>query len=121
MQMLKKLIKKEDFTSFLADNQNKIVLVKFSTEWCPPCRVLQKSIQELLTELEQSAEPKNNLVVLEIDADHFPQLEYKDQAQKNQQLIIHSVPTLFLFQKGEMVKKAVGSMSIQQLKEFINI
>ncbi|CAG8559766.1 7852_t:CDS:10, partial [Cetraspora pellucida] len=54
-----------DLDTFLQNNHDKLVLVKFSTTWCPPCRVLQKNIQELMAELEKSAAPKKDLLVLE--------------------------------------------------------
>jgi len=113
--MLESLIKEEDFDSFLQNNQDKRVLVKFSTAWCPPCQVLQKNIKELLSELEKSAEQRKDLVVLEVDAEKFPRLAQRSQFS------VFSVPTIFLFHQGKMIKKGSGSMSIQQLREFIEI
>ncbi|CAG8613662.1 7650_t:CDS:2 [Ambispora leptoticha] len=72
--MLKSLVKEEDFDPFLQNNQNKRVLVKFSTVWCPPCQVLQKSIEELLNELETTAGQPKDLIVLQVDAEKFPRL-----------------------------------------------
>ncbi|CAG8829409.1 7226_t:CDS:2, partial [Racocetra persica] len=68
-----------DLDTFLQKNHDKLVLVKFSTTWCPPCRVLQKNIQELMAELEKSAAPKKDLLVLEVDAEKFPQLAQREQ------------------------------------------
>jgi len=112
--MLKSLVKEEDFDPFLHDNWDKLVLVKFSTSWCPPCQSLQKSIEKL-------EEQQKDLIVLEVDADRFTQLKYQEQDQKFQQLAVYSVPTLFLFRQGKMVKEGHGSMSVQQLREFISI
>src|SRR2546421_9982418 len=117
--MLKSLAQKEEFESFLHNHQDKLVLVKFFTEWCVPCQVLQKNLEKLLT--ERIANKKPDLVVLAVDADHFPRLKYQDQEQKVQQLVVYSLPTLFLFQQNKMLKKAVGSMSVQELREFINV
>src|SRR3954465_5456699 len=100
--MLKSLVKKEDFDSFLQNNQNKLVLVKFSTSWCPPCQVLQKNIKELLVELDQSQGQSKNLIVLEVDAEKFPQLVSQDL---NLVLNVKSVPTFFLFYQGKMIKE----------------
>ncbi|CAG8682835.1 14611_t:CDS:2, partial [Racocetra persica] len=41
--------------------------------------VLQKNIGELLAELEKSAAPKKELLVLEVDAEKFPQLAQRTQ------------------------------------------
>lgn len=113
--MLESLVKETDFDSFLQNNHDKLVLVKFSTVWCSPCKSLQKSIEELLTELKQTTEPVKNLVVLEVDAEKFPQLAQRPQFS------VYSVPTIFLFHQGKMIKKSSGSMNIQQLRRFIGI
>src|SRR4051794_31099595 len=99
--MLKSLVKEEDFDSFLQNNQDKLVLVKFSTVWCPPCQALQKNIEGL----ERSGKQQKNLVVLEVDAEKFPQL-----ASKNLNLVLNvkSVPTFFLFRQGKMIKEGHG-------------
>ncbi|WP_172575426.1 thioredoxin family protein [endosymbiont GvMRE of Glomus versiforme] len=113
--MLKNLSNEDEFDSLLQNNHDKLVLVKFSTVWCPPCQELQKNIKKLLIELEQSAEPEKELVVLEIDAEKFPRLAQRAQFR------IQSVPTTFLFRQGIMIKNISGSMSVQQLKKFIGI
>jgi thioredoxin 1 len=113
--MLKRLGKEEEFDSFLQNNQDKLILIKFFTVWCPPCRELQKNIQKLLIELEKSAEQSVNLVVLEVDAEKFPQLAQRPQFN------VRSVPTIFLFRQGKMIKRGDGSASVQQLREFINV
>ena len=101
-------MKGEDFDSFLRTNQDRIILVKFFTTWCFPCRELQKNIEALLTE-------RQDLVVLEVDAEKFPRLAQRPQFK------VYSVPTVFLFHQGELIKKGSGSMSVQQLREFIGI
>lgn len=113
--MLKSLVKEEDFDPFLQNNQDKLVLVKFSTVWCPPCQVLQKSIEELLNELEKTAKSQKDLVVLQVDAEKFPQLAQRPSFS------VYSVPAIFLFHQGKMIKRGSGSMSVQQLREFVGI
>jgi len=103
--LLKRLEREEELNFFL--RSNKLLLVKFFTTWCLPCRELQKNLESLLKE-------KKDLVVLEVDAEKFNTLAQKPE------FAVRAVPTLFLFQDGRMIKKASGSMSIHQLKEFIN-
>ncbi|CAJ0842010.1 10712_t:CDS:10 [Entrophospora sp. SA101] len=67
-------VQEEEFASFLQNNHDKLVLVKFSTTWCAPCRLLHENIRELLTELEQPVGQRKEVVVLEVDAEKFPQL-----------------------------------------------
>ena len=103
--MLKRLERGESLDSFLRVNQDKTVLVKFFAEWCVPCKVLQRNIEGLQKE-------KTDLVVVEIDVDKFPELQSDFQ--------VYSLPTLFLYQQGKRIKSERGSMSIQQLREFIS-
>ena len=77
--------------------------------------MLQKNIKELLTELEKSAKWGKDLVVMEVDAEKFPRLAQRPLFS------VYSVPTIFLFHQGKMIKRGSGSMSVQQLKEFISI
>lgn len=75
-------------------------------------------MEKLATERAEKKQPE--LVVLAVDADRFPQLEYQDPVQKTQHLVVYSVPTLFLFQAGKKVKETQGALSVEQLQEFIN-
>ncbi len=106
--MLKRLRSNGEFESFLRDNQDQLMLVKFFTVWCGPCKNLQENIEKLLEE-------KKDLVVLEIDAEMFPELAQRPDFN------VYSVPTIFLFWKGKMLKKNSGNMSVQQLKEFLAV
>jgi len=103
---LKRLEKEEELNFFLQGNKEKKVLVKFFTTWCPPCRELQKNLESLLKE-------RKDLEILEVDAERFAEIAQRPE------FAVSSVPTLFLFYNGKMVRKASGSMNIQQLEEFI--
>jgi thioredoxin-like negative regulator of GroEL len=113
--MLESLLQEEGFDSFLQNNQDKLVLVKFSTVWCAPCQVLEKNIKELLNELGKATEQSKDLLVLQIDAEKFPRLAQRPSFS------VYSLPTIFLYHQGKMIKKGTGSMNVQQLKEFVRI
>ena len=102
---MKRLEKEEEINLFLHNNQDKAVLVKFFTTWCFPCRELQKNLEILLRD-------RKDLLVLEVDAEKFRELAQKPE------FAVSSVPTLFLFYNGKMIKRASGSMNVYQLKEF---
>jgi thioredoxin-like negative regulator of GroEL len=68
-----------------------------------------------LTELEQLAEQKDKLIILEVDAEKFSELA------QNPPFNVRTVPTLFLFHDGKIIKSERGNLSTQQLKEFVNI
>jgi len=105
--MLKILTREEEFDSFLKSNYDKSFLVKFFTTWCLPCRELQKNLEKLLLE-------KNDLIVLEVDAERFSGLAQRPMFS------IRSVPSLFLFRQGEVVKKVSGNMNVEQLRVFVD-
>jgi len=105
--MLEILDKEEEFDSFFKNNRDKSFLVKFSTTWCLPCQELQKNLEKLLLE-------RKDLPILEVDAEKFPKLAQKPMFS------IRSVPSLFLFRQGEMVKKVSGNINVEQLKMFVD-
>ena len=79
------------------------VLVDFWAEWCGPCRVLGRTLEELAPELAG----KMKLVKVDID--------------KNQQLAaqfsIRSVPTLLVFHGGTVRGQMVGAIGKAELKQ----
>ena len=62
--MFKRLEREEELAVFLAQNQKQVRLVKFSAEWCPPCRELKENLKELIKENSQVA-------ILEVDVGEF--------------------------------------------------
>ncbi len=73
------------------------VLVDFYADWCPPCRALAPSIDELATELDGVAK------ISKLDIDSSPEL-----AEAHGVL---SIPTLLVFHRGEEAARFVGVAS----------
>src|SRR6266480_7769342 len=101
--MLKVLIEANKFDYFLHQNSAKKILVKFFTTWCRPCQQLQANITKLLAE-------KNDLVVLAVDAEKFPNLVQRSEFN------VQSVPALFLFSPGKKIKEKRGYLNIEELR-----
>lgn len=75
-------------------NGDQPVLVDFWAEWCMPCRMLAPVIDELALEYQ------GKIKVAKVDTD-----ANKDAAMKHS---ISALPTILLFNKGEVVHKFVG-------------
>ena len=81
---------------------NQPVLVDFWAEWCGPC----KALAPILDELAQEYEGKVRIGKVNIDEHQALAAEYG----------IHSIPTLLLFQKGQVADQLVGLRSKRDLK-----
>jgi thioredoxin 1 len=79
-----------------------IVLLEFSAEWCPPCRMLDPIIDRLAAE-------SPDLTVLRIDVDASP-----DIAREHG---VMSFPTLVFFVDGRARHRLVGARGIGPLRE----
>jgi len=78
------------------------ILVDFWAEWCGPCKMLAPILDEL-------AEEYNGRVRIgKVNIDHFQELAA--------QYGIRSIPTLLLFQKGQVAEQLVGLRSKRDLK-----
>jgi len=71
------------------------VLVDFWAEWCGPCKMVAPVLDEI------AGENKDTLTVAKLDIDRNP-----DAMRKYK---IMAVPTLMVFQKGEVVKEIRGA------------
>lgn len=74
------------------------VLVDFYADWCMPC-------QRMAPIVEKISEENSNIKVCKLNVDDAPEV-----AQKYD---VMSIPTFFVFEKGEVVASTMG----QQLEE----
>ena len=86
-------INNANFNSEVLESDKK-VLVDFWAPWCGPCRMVSPIVDEIAGE-------SDNVKVCKINIDEQPQLA--------SQYGVMSIPTLMVFENGDVVDKAVGA------------
>ena len=81
------------------------VLVDVWAEWCGPCRLLGPTIEELAGQYDGSVK------VGKLDVDENPQTAAAYQ--------VSSIPTVLLFQNGEVLERFVGVQPKQRYEEAL--
>ena len=79
------------------------VLVDFYADWCGPCKVLGKKLEQYEAEV-------SDVKVIKVDVE-------KEQELSNQ-FGVRSIPALFYMEDGEIIDKASGSKTIEELKQL---
>ena len=82
------------------------VLVDFWATWCGPCRMIAPIVEEIANQYA------DKVVVAKVDVDEMGELA--------QRYRIMNIPTLLLFQKGEVVDKAIGARPKAALEQMLN-
>ncbi len=84
-------------------NSDTPVLIDFYADWCGPC----KAFTPILNQLKQ--EVGDGVRIVKIDVDRNQELSQKLQVQ--------SIPTVMIFQSGELKWRAMGVQPMATLKE----
>jgi thioredoxin 1 len=81
------------------------VLVDFWAPWCGPCKMLAPTLEEI------SRENNGKIKIVKINID-----ENQEMAGK---FGIRSIPTMMIFNKGELKNQIVGSLPKEQIEKII--
>lgn len=82
-----------------------LVLVDFWAEWCGPCR----STAPLIDEIEE--EFSEQILVGKVNVDDYPALA--------EEYHVSSIPTIFIFQQGEIVERLVGAHPLEEYQHTL--
>ncbi len=86
------------------------VIVDFWAEWCGPCKMIAPILEEI------AKEQTGKLKVAKLNVDDNPDLAMRFN--------VMSIPTLLVFDKGEVQKRLVGAKGkgqlLEELREFLD-
>ncbi len=82
------------------------VLVDFWAEWCPPCRLIGPSVEELARRFQGRAK------VAKLDVNADPEIAMR--------FGVSSIPTLLVFRDGQVVDQTVGAAGLADLERFLD-
>lgn len=94
----------ESFKDIISSNTP--VLVDFFAEWCGPCKMMAPVLKQL------REKTGDKLRIIKIDVDKNPSAAQSFQIQ--------GVPTLILFQNGNILWRQSGAMGLPQLEAVVN-
>lgn len=86
-------------------SSDKPVLIDFFATWCGPCRMVSPIVDKISDEY-------TNIKVCKVDVDSEPELA--------QRFEVTSIPTLVVIKNGNVVNKAVGYRSKEDILEMLN-
>ena len=92
----------ENFDELIKEGKT---LVDFYAEWCGPCKMLGPVIEEVSNEVQ-------DVKIVKVNVD-----EHSNIAQ---QYGVMSIPTIILFNNGNIVKQNVGFIPKENIIELIN-
>ena len=91
-------LKNEKFKDLIKEK----ILVDFYANWCGPCKMMAPELEKV----------ESNVKVVKVDVDEFEDLarEYG----------VMSIPTLILFENGQEIKRTIGFIDRDRIKNFID-
>ena len=92
-----KYLENDNFDEIIKEGK---LLVDFYADWCGPCKMLGSVLEDV-----------DFVDILKVNTDMHPELARKYG--------VMSIPTLIVFENGEIKKQSVGFKDIDEIKEMI--
>lgn len=84
-------------------NLNECVLIDFSAEWCGPCKILAKTLGQII----------NDQIVI-------ANCNIEENSELADRFKIKNIPTVLFFKKGILVNKIIGNTQKADLETAIS-
>lgn len=97
--MIKHLEKNDNFEEITKAR----CLVDFYADWCGPCKMMGAALEEMESEID--------IPIIKVNTDAHPDISAK--------FGIMSIPTLLVMENSQVIKKSIGFMPKEELKEFL--
>lgn len=93
-------------TEVIAASMDVPVLIDFWAPWCGPCKAVAPEIQKL-------AEKHGNVTFVKVNVDDAPGVAGRYN--------VMGIPTIGMFEGGQLVKTAVGAMPAERLENELGL
>lgn len=77
------------------------LIVDFYAEWCGPCRMIAKVLEQVKQQL------KSQVQIVKIDTERYPDLASRFQ--------IYALPTVIIFHQGQQIERIEGVQPPEEL------
>ena len=102
-----KIKTQEELNSILEKEKDRLVLLKFQTQWCWPCKMYGENIKNLPSEIS------DKLLLLEVDADEDDALDLVVSHD------VRNVPVSIFYYDNKEVEKVSGLLTLDNLTKKI--